>query len=119
MQPSYPEFRRRLDAVLRQRDPAALRAFLVAEGQWEENTPTNPERAMWMMIATSAALAPMHDEAIQWLEQQGYREEAAALGTKRVHANSTQAQRPTQPRQSGRQPYSKSHRPPSSPRQER
>jgi hypothetical protein len=83
MQPSYPEFRKRLDAVLRQRDPAALRAFLLAEGQWDAGTTTDPERAMWMMIATSPALAPLHADALTWLSQHGYQEEAQALGASR------------------------------------
>lgn len=82
MPSSYPEFRRKLDAVLRQRDPQALRAFLVAEGQWDASTATNPERAMWMMIATSPALAALHDEATRWLAAHGYAEEARALGRK-------------------------------------
>jgi hypothetical protein len=76
----YPEFRRKLDAVLRQRDPQALRAFLIAEGQWEESAATDPERAMWMMIATSPALAALRGEAIGWLAGHGYAEEARALG---------------------------------------
>ena len=68
----YPEFRRRLDDVLRQRDPTTLRAFLIAEGQWTPETATNPEAAMWMMIATSPALANLRDEAHQWLMTHGH-----------------------------------------------
>jgi hypothetical protein len=83
MQPDYPVFRKRLDAALRQREPAALRAFLIAEGQWTEDTTTDPERAMWMMIATSPALAPLHADAIAWLIAHGYAEEARALGSRR------------------------------------
>jgi len=79
---SYPEFRRKLDDVLRRRDPAALRAFLIAEGQWTPDTTTGPERAMWMMITTSPALSGLHDEAIRWLADHGYAEEARALGNK-------------------------------------
>ena len=82
MSTPYAEFRRKLDAVLRQRDPQALRAFLIAEGQWEDSTATDPERAMWMMIATSPALAAQRDEAIGWLADHGYAEEAHALGGK-------------------------------------
>ena len=75
----YPEFRRRLDTVLRQRDPAALRAFLIAEGQWSAETTTDPEAAMWMMIATSPALASDHAEARQWLMTHGHEAEAQAI----------------------------------------
>ncbi|HEU4785500.1 MAG TPA: hypothetical protein VFS83_19320 [Ktedonobacterales bacterium] len=75
----YPEFRRRLDNVLRQRDPAALRAFLIVEGQWTPETATDPEAAMWMMIATSPALANLRDEARQWLMAHGHAAEAQAI----------------------------------------
>jgi hypothetical protein len=75
----YPAFRRRLDDVLRQRDPAALRAFLIAEGQWTPETATDPEAAMWMMIATSPALANLRDEARQWLTAHGHAAEAQAI----------------------------------------
>ena len=75
----YPDFRRRLDGVLRQRDPAALRAFLIAEGQWGEETTTDPEAAMWMMIATSSALASDHADARQWLMTHGHEAEAQAI----------------------------------------
>lgn len=76
---SYPEFRHKLDDVLRQRNPAALRAFLIAEGQWTEQTATDPEAAMWMMVATSPALASQHDEARQWLMTHGHEAEAQAI----------------------------------------
>lgn len=75
----YPAFRRRLDNVLRQRDPAALRAFLIAEGQWSAETTTDPEAAMWMMIASSPALASDHAEARQWLMTHGHEAEAQAI----------------------------------------
>lgn len=76
---SYPDFRRRLDDVLRQRDPAVLRAFLIAEGQWTASTATDPEAAMWMMIATSPALANLRDDARQWLLTHGHEAEAQAI----------------------------------------
>lgn len=79
MPPSYGEFRAKLDAVLRQRDPAALRAFLVAEGQWEPDATTDPERALWLMIATSPALRELHAMAFQWLTGHGYTTEVNAL----------------------------------------
>jgi hypothetical protein len=75
----YREFRRRLDDVLRQRDPAALRAFLIAEGQWAQDTATDPEAAMWMMVATSPALAAQHEEARHWLLTHGHEAEAQAI----------------------------------------
>jgi hypothetical protein len=80
----YPEFRRRLDDVLRQRDSEGLRAFLIAEGQWTPETATDPEAAMWMMIATSPALASLRDEARQWLMAHGHEAEVQAIfGAKR------------------------------------
>lgn len=75
----YDEFRDKLDAVLRQRDPAALRAFLVAEGQWDAGASTDPERALWLMVATSKALGDLHGEAFQWLTDHGYTAEVHAL----------------------------------------
>jgi hypothetical protein len=75
----YEGFRARLDAVLRQRDPAALRAFLVAEGQWDVDTATDPARALWLMIATSRALGDLHAQAFRWLTDHGYAAEVAAL----------------------------------------
>lgn len=81
----YPEFRRRLDDVLRQRNPAALRAFLIAEGQWTPDTATDPESAMWMMVAASPALAAQHEEARHWLLTHGHEAEAQAIfGTRRA-----------------------------------
>ncbi|HEV2238610.1 MAG TPA: hypothetical protein VGR57_18275 [Ktedonobacterales bacterium] len=75
----YGEFRAKLDDVLRQRDPAALRAFLVAEGQWDADATTDPERALWLMIATSPALRELHAAAFQWLTDHGYTTEVNAL----------------------------------------
>lgn len=87
---SYPAFRRRLDDVLRQRNPAALRAFLIAEGQWTEATATDPESAMWMMIATSPALANLRDESQRWLLSHGHEAEAQAIfGAKRSPGKTT------------------------------
>lgn len=75
----YTAFRARLDDVLRRQDPAALRAFLVAEGQWRPDATTDTEAAMWMMIATSPALRSMHDDARRWLLAHGHEAEAAAI----------------------------------------
>lgn len=76
---SYKAFRARLDEVLRQRNPDALRAFLIAEGQWQPDQTTDTEAAMWMMIATSPALRSMHDAAEHWLLAHGHETEAAAI----------------------------------------
>lgn len=74
------EFRRQLDDVLRQRNSAALRDFLISAGQWDEdNTPADIDRAMWMMIAGSAALTDLHDEARRWLVDHGFMQEAQAI----------------------------------------
>lgn len=76
---NYQAFRQRLDVVLRQRDPAALRAFLVAEGQWDADAQTDVDMALWMMIATSKALAHLHDEARAWLMAHGHATEVNAI----------------------------------------
>ena len=78
-QNSYKSFRQRLDAVLRQKDPAALRDFLVAEGQWQQGASTNAEAAMWMMIAASPNLGDLHDEARRWLLGNGHEAEVNAI----------------------------------------
>ena len=75
----YQAFRQRLDAVLRHRDPDALRVFLVAEGQWDAEAQTDVDMAMWMMIATSKALAHLHDEARAWLLAHGHAAEVNAI----------------------------------------
>jgi hypothetical protein len=99
--PDYSAFRRRLDAVLRQRDPSALRAFLIAEGQWSAGTTTDPEAAMWMMIATSPALASEHADARQWLMTHGHEAEAQAIFGARRSSGKPPA-RGNQPRHRGR-----------------
>jgi hypothetical protein len=74
------EFRRRLDEVLRKRSPQATRDFLIAAGQWQEgNIPADLDRAMWMMIAASPALADLRGEAERWLVAHGYEQEARAI----------------------------------------
>lgn len=77
--PNPEDFRSRLDRTLQLRDPQALRAFLVAEGQWKDDVTINPERAMWMMIASSPALRDQRDTALRWLSDHGFLEEAGAL----------------------------------------
>jgi hypothetical protein len=45
----YVSFRQHLDAVLRTRDVQQVREFLIAEEQWSEELPADPEFAMWMV----------------------------------------------------------------------
>ena len=75
----YANFRQRLDAVLRTRDVKQVSAFLIAENQWDEGTPADPEFAMWMMIAGSKSMRDLHEQARQWLVSHGHEEEANAL----------------------------------------
>ena len=83
-QQDYKAFRQRLDAELRRKDPEALRAFLIAEGQWQPEQQTDTEAAMWMMIAASPALKDIHGEAERWLLTHGHEAEAGAiLGARR------------------------------------
>jgi hypothetical protein len=73
-------FRRQLDATLRQRDPEALRAFLLQSDQWQEDTiPADVPAAMWMMILASPALGDLHAEAQGWLRSHGHAQEAELL----------------------------------------
>jgi hypothetical protein len=73
-------FRRQLDATLRQRDPEALRSFLLASGQWQEDTvPADVPAAMWMMILASPAVGELHAEAQSWLRSHGHAQEAELL----------------------------------------
>ncbi len=76
---NYPAFRQRLDAVLYRKDPALLREFLIAEGQWDADAQTDVDAAMWMMIATSKALPQLHDEARTWLLTHGHAAEVNAI----------------------------------------
>ena len=76
---SYPEFRAQLDSVLRSKNPEAVRQFLIEQGQWDETSTNDVAHAMWMMIAGSPALQPLHAEAQDWLMQHGYQAEAEML----------------------------------------
>lgn len=108
----HKPFRQRLDAVLRQRDPEALRAFLVAEGQWQPDAQTDTEAAMWMMIAASAALKDMRGEAERWLLTHGHEAEASAiLGERRSGASGQGKPRTERPKRDA----SGATRPPSRP----
>ena len=76
---SYPEFRSQLDNVVRTKIPEQVRQFLIAQGQWDEDSTNDVEHAMWMMIAGSPALQNLHAEAQNWLMQHGYQAEAEML----------------------------------------
>ncbi len=79
MSSNYSDFRRDLDAVLVERDPRKLRAFLIERGQWPADTTMDPETAMWMTIAASPNLKSLHAEARAWLAQHGRAGEADAI----------------------------------------
>jgi hypothetical protein len=97
MATDYPAFRRDLDTTLRQQDPARLREFLIARGQWRADTPTDPERAMWLMIAASPNLRDLHAAARAWLEEHGHGSEAAAV-MNHPATGAKRAQKPQRPR---------------------
>jgi hypothetical protein len=105
MADDYPDFRCDLDAVLAQRDPAALRAFLVERGQWPADTTMDPEAALWMMIAASPNLKALHAEARAWLAQHGRGGEADAI------AGRTSGM-PSASQQHHRRPGAKKHKKP-------
>ena len=72
-------FRQRLDAVLRTLDVKQVQEFLIAEKQWSEGLPADPEFAMWMMVAGSPSLRHLHDRAYAWLMTHGHEEDATAF----------------------------------------
>ncbi len=76
---NYTNFRQRLDAVLRTLDVKQVSKFLIAENQWDEGTPADPEFAMWMMIAGSQTMRDLHEQAGNWLVSHGHEEEASAV----------------------------------------
>lgn len=94
---AYKAFRARLDDVLRRKDPEALRAFLIAEGQWRAEDTTDTEAAMWMMIATSPALRSLHDDAERWLLTHGHETEASAIfgGRRKPSGHKPSGHKPT------------------------
>lgn len=91
--PDYASFRQRLDVVLRTLDVKQVSEFLIAEKQWDEGTPTNPEYAMWMMIAGSQTLGDLHGQARQWLIAHGHEEEANAVLSKGKSAGGGKAKK--------------------------
>jgi hypothetical protein len=96
-------FRRQLDATLRQRVPESLRSFLLAAGQWQEDTvPADVPAAMWMMILASPALGELHAEAQSWLRSHGHAQEAELLASrKRSGAANQHPDRERSPRAGG------------------
>jgi hypothetical protein len=57
----YANFRQRLDAVLRTLDVKQVSKFLIAENQWDEGAPPDPEFAMWK-VATQCR--PFYTESL-------------------------------------------------------
>jgi hypothetical protein len=64
---------------LRTLDVKQVRIFLIAENQWSEDVPADPEFAMWMMIAANPTFRDLHEQARQWLESHGHAEDAQTL----------------------------------------
>lgn len=83
----YASFRQRLDAALRTRDVHQVRAFLIEADQWSQDQPTDPEYAMWLMIAGTPTLNDLHAEARQWLIQHGHAEAADAVSGRGQKSN--------------------------------
>ncbi len=94
-------FRQRLDDILRTRDPDAVRDFLIAEGQWDEDAAGDTEFAMWMMIAGSPALAKLHAEAEAWLSGHGHAAEADIIAGNRKRSGQHDGRRRGGPQGSG------------------
>jgi hypothetical protein len=86
-------FRHQLDTVLRTRDVQEVRSFLIAEKQWSEELPSDPEFAMWMMIAGSQTLRDLHEQARKWLVSHGHEAEAEALLRREREASSKQGKK--------------------------
>jgi hypothetical protein len=75
----HANFRQELDTILRTLDVRQVQDFLIARGQWSPGAPADPEFAMWLMIAGSAALQDMHKQAYAWLVGHGHEAEAQAV----------------------------------------
>jgi len=86
-------FRQRLDDILRTRDAAAVRAFLVAEGQWGADEAGDIEASMWKMIAGSPGLTGLHAQAEQWLRAHGHAAEADVIAGSRKRPGQQGGQR--------------------------
>lgn len=75
----YTHFRQQLDAALRTRDFKKVQSFLIAQAQWSEDVPADPEYAMWMMIAASPSLRDLHGQAREWLVSHGHTNDALTV----------------------------------------
>ena len=75
----YTQFRQQLDAALRTLDFKQVQSFLIAQNQWSEDTPADPEYAMWMMIAASPTLRALHGKAREWLVSHGHTNDALTI----------------------------------------
>lgn len=84
----YANFRQRLDAVLRTLDVKQVSKFLIVEKQWSAGQPTDPEFAMWMMIAGSPSLRDLHGRAREWLVSHGHEEDASTFLAKEKQGGS-------------------------------
>ncbi len=92
----YTNFRQRLDSVLRTLNVKQVRDFLIAEKQWQVGQTSNPDYAMWMMIAGSPTLRDLHEQARQWLIAHGHEEEANAVLNRGKGKSSTQGKKKSQ-----------------------
>src|SRR5260221_897870 len=72
----YTSFRQKLDAIVRTLDVKQVRELLIAEKQWDEEKPDDPEFAMWMMVAGSPTLLDLHERAYDWLMSHGHEDDA-------------------------------------------
>lgn len=98
----YASFRQKLDAVLRTLDVQQVSAFLIAENQWDEGAPADPEFAMWMMIAGSQTMRDLHEKARQWLVGHGHEDEANAVLRRDKGAGGGNHVKKNQPQRKGR-----------------
>ena len=90
----YTQFRQQLDTALRTLDFKKVQSFLIAQNQWSEDTPTDPEYAMWMMVAASPNLQDFHAKAREWLMSHGHTNDAlAVLGRGQAEAEKRSKQR--------------------------
>lgn len=75
----YTQFRQQLDVALRMLDFKKVQSFLIAQDQWSEDVPADPEYAMWMMVAASPSLQDLHAKAREWLVNHGHTNDALAV----------------------------------------
>jgi len=92
----YSSFRQQLDAVLLTKDVKQVQDFLIAQNQWQVGQPSDPEFAMWMMIAGSQSLRDLHAEARKWLVRRGHEANANAVLTRGRGAGSRQVKKSRQ-----------------------